>query len=207
MWLSFFRWVIREVPLISDPSTWRKLRWDFFKFGTRTQRWTNYILMSKGQSSRYSKRLLVHRFSWGDTFFILSETKLNQRENATSLEAHQVTGTKAHILKCVKMLLMCLCDFTLSVDVYAKSHCVFEWILGSCGSSLYVPAQCHSQDGWQLNWIKGLTAAQYSQRTEFTIRTGFTHTPRLCVWISISNPLCSVCLCAHVLSSATGNSL
>lgn len=37
-----------------------------------------------------------------------------------------------------------------------------------------MPAQCHSQDGWQLNRIKGLTTAQCSQRAEFTMRTGFT---------------------------------
>lgn len=63
---------------------------------------------------------------------------------------------------------------------------------------------------------KGLTAAQYSQRAECTMRTGFT--PSVCVWISISTPLSFsylhvfVCACPFsfnwdVSINATGNKL
>lgn len=72
-----------------------------------------------------------------------------------------------------------------------------------------MPSLCHTQDGWQLSRIKGLTAAQYSQRSEFTMRTGFT--TLVCVSeLAFLTPFplhVHVGLCVYVVLSPTGTSL
>lgn len=69
-------------------------------------------------------------------------------------------------------------------------------------------AQCHTQDGWQLNRIKGLTAAQCSQRAEFKMSTGFT--PLHCVsalpFLTYVPLRVHACLWVHVSLYPTGTS-
>lgn len=69
--------------------------------------------------------------------------------------------------------------------------------------SQYVPARCHSQDGWQLNRIKG-TSCSTLQPMCWIHNEAWIYSPHLCVWISIFNPILPrrahaySCACRHI---------